>query len=238
MTLAGTGTVVMLVGSAGYYGVLAIRVGVSDGQELAGRLMSFEFIPVAYVLALLAVSRATPDARGRARRGAVAAGGVLSIGAVAGGWPPWWERLPGPYLVAGFERSVDAEALAVAGLGTARLGPNQRFGADAGNAPIIGTYGRPGRRPKPRAALHVACTDGRGHGAGQGQRGPVPAGRPPARAQLPASGAYFPVDPNANGYRTPLPLTALEKFDAAGASRLYDSGDIVVYDLQGSDYAP
>ena len=51
----------------------------------------------------------------------------------------------------------------------------------------------------------------------------------------PASG---PVDPNANRYRTPLPMPALDKFDDAGASRLYDSGDIVVYDLQGSDYAP
>jgi hypothetical protein len=55
---------------------------------------------------------------------------------------------------------------------------------------------------------------------------------------LPASGSYFPVDPDANRYRAPLPLTALDKFDDSGASRLYDSGDIVVYDLQGSDYAP
>ncbi len=234
----GTGTAVLLLGSIGYYGVLAIRVGVSGGQELAGRLMSFEFIPVAYVLALLVVCDRPHVRQAAGDMCALGAGGLLSYGAVVGGWPPWWERLPGPYLVAGFERSVDAEALAVAGWAPRALGERQRIGADAGNAPIIGTYGRQDvvRDLAPlytsveptaasialvsKSAVRYLLVDSR------------------LARQLPASGSYFPVDANANRYRHPLALAGLVKFDSAGASRLYDSGDIVVYDLQGSDYAP
>ncbi len=234
----GSGAVALMVASAGYYLVLVIRVGVTDGQELAGRLMSFEFIPVAYALALLAVSSERVVHAAARDLCALGAGGLLTYGAVVSGWPPAWERLPGPYLVAGFERSVDAQALAVAAWAPRALGPSQRFGADAGNAPIIGTYGRQDV-VRNLAPLYTSSS-------------PTAADIALARTtavryllvdermaqQLPASGAYFPVDPNANRYRHPLPLAPLEKFDSAGASRLYDSGDIVVYDLQGSDYAP
>ena len=55
--------------------------------------------------------------------------------------------------------------------------------------------------------------------------------------QLPASGAYFPVDPNAGRYISPLPRSDLEAPDrVAGVSRIYDSGDICLYDLRGSAY--
>ena len=55
--------------------------------------------------------------------------------------------------------------------------------------------------------------------------------------QLPASGAYFPVDPNADRYISPLPRSDLEAPGrVAGVSRIYDSGDIYLYDLRGSAY--
>ena len=55
--------------------------------------------------------------------------------------------------------------------------------------------------------------------------------------QLPASGSYFPVDPNAGTYTHPLPPADLAKFNAVpGIDRIYDSGNIVVYDLMGSAY--
>ena len=55
--------------------------------------------------------------------------------------------------------------------------------------------------------------------------------------QLPASGEYFPVDPNAGTYTHPLPLADLTKFNhVPGVARIYDSGNIVIYDLKGSAY--
>ncbi len=54
---------------------------------------------------------------------------------------------------------------------------------------------------------------------------------------LPASGQYFPVDPNVGKYTRPLPLADLTKFDhVPGVARIYDSGNIVIYDLKGSAY--
>jgi hypothetical protein len=235
----GVGANAMLVVSAGYYVVLAVRIGVSDGQELAGRLMSFEFIPVAYVLALFAVTVERQRKRAAAREiAALATGGVLGVGAVTGGWPPWWERLPGPYLVAGFERSVDAEAVAASVWTHASLGANQRFGADAGNAPLLASYGNQDvvRNLGPVYTVSGPTSEVLSLVKSSAARYLLVDER--LATMLPASGAYFPVDPNANRYRAPLPISALDKFDDAGASRLYDSGDIVIYDLQGSDYAP
>ncbi len=54
---------------------------------------------------------------------------------------------------------------------------------------------------------------------------------------LPASGQYFPVDPNVGKYTRPLPLAGLTKFNQVpGVARIYDSGNIVIYDLKSSAY--
>jgi hypothetical protein len=56
---------------------------------------------------------------------------------------------------------------------------------------------------------------------------------------LPASGQYFPVDPNAFRYKHPLAAAGLTKFNhVAGVNRVYDSGNIVIYGLGGAGYAP
>jgi hypothetical protein len=51
---------------------------------------------------------------------------------------------------------------------------------------------------------------------------------------LPASGQYFPIDPHAGSYTHPLSLRGLTKFDQApGVDRIYDDGNIVIYNLDG-----
>ncbi len=57
------------------------------------------------------------------------------------GWPPYWERLPGPYQVAGYERSVGPEEIARAQWTLAVLGPGNRFAIDFGSSPVLGSYG-------------------------------------------------------------------------------------------------
>ena len=52
--------------------------------------------------------------------------------------------------------------------------------------------------------------------------------------QLPAGGSYFPDDPQQGRHTAPIPRRSLTKFDGVpGIDRVYDSGDIVIYDVQG-----
>ena len=98
----------MMIGcTLGWILSLGIRLGTPDGQELAGRAATFIYIPVS-VIAALALTRLVNSGPMR-RLGAavtavvVAAVVALLIDGLANGWPPFWERLPGPHQVASFE---------------------------------------------------------------------------------------------------------------------------------------
>ena len=101
----------------GWFVSLGIRLGTSDGQELAGRAATYIYIPVS-VIAALALTRLVNSAPMR-RLGAAATAFVaaavvaLLIDGLSNGWPPFWERLPGPHQVASFEASVDPQEVAV-----------------------------------------------------------------------------------------------------------------------------
>lgn len=237
--------VAMAIVAASWYVIVAARLAVADGSELAGRAATFVYVPVAYTVALAVgylaglAPRNLADSSWRWQKRAVAVAAltvmpVLIFDGLANGWPPYWERLPGPYLVAGSERSVGPEEIATARWVLAALGPGNRFAADAGNSPVLGTYGdqnpvladgflytsaayTPSDIAQVQAlAIHYVLVDLR------------------LATSLPASGQYFPVDPNADRYAHPLPLRDLTKFNQApGVQRIYDDGNIVVYNLAG-----
>ena len=52
---------------------------------------------------------------------------------------------------------------------------------------------------------------------------------------LPVYGVLFEAsEPDAWRHTTPIPLAALQKFDGLrGVTRIYDSGDIIIYDVRG-----
>jgi hypothetical protein len=54
---------------------------------------------------------------------------------------------------------------------------------------------------------------------------------------LPVSGQYFAVDPGAGKYKHPLSNADLDKFNTQGIKpgidRIYDSGNIVIFELPG-----
>jgi hypothetical protein len=156
---------------------------------------------------------------------------------LANGWPPYWERLPGPHQVAGFERSVGSEEIATANWTLSALGPGNRFAADVGIYPVLAGYGYQNplhdigylytsakytlsiARSVREQAVRYVLVDRR------------------LSKSLPASGSYFPGD-TTNSHK-PTPPADLTKFDhVRGVARMYDSGNIVIYDLQGSQYAP
>jgi hypothetical protein len=230
----------------------ALRVVAAAGGELAGRASTFIYIPVALVAAItLCDIRRGPGRRRRQdghdtgpRRLAVLGGAapvmvavVILMGGVASGWPPIWERLPGPYLASGFERSVDPQGVAAAGWALRALGPGHRWAQDFTANTLLSTIG-----DQNTVRAVGVLFDGKGADAGARslvERQDIQFLAVDLRdsRQLPASGAYFPVDPNAGRHRSPLPRADLEAPDrVAGVSRIYDSGDISLYDLRGSAY--
>ena len=241
--------VALAIGAVTWFVVVAVRLVVANGSELAGRASTFAFLPAGFIAAL-AVIRLTdntlrsPAVRANVRRrapvvvaGAVAAALVLVLNGLVNGWPPYWERLPGPFQVAGAERSVGPEQVASADWALAVLGPGNRFATDEGDLPVLGGYGdqtmvgEDGDLYTAPAVTPVAAELVQAQSIGY-----VLVDRRLSE-MLPASGQYFPVDLNSGTYTRPLPLADLTKFDRVpGVSRIYDSGDIVVYDLQGSAF--
>jgi hypothetical protein len=233
--------VAMAIGSLGWFAALALRVGTPDGQELAGRTATFVYIPVSLVIGLSLIRLVNA---GLARRWesvtiAVAVAGTLTLlfDGLSNGWPPYWERLPGPHQVAGFERSVGPEEIATAQWTLTALGPGHRFASDIGSYPLLIGYGD--QNPlQGTGYLYTARTF-------------TPAIARQAKAQavqyvlvdrrlsqsLPASGTYFPGSSTTGNQ--PIPIADLTKFtQVPGVARVYDNGDIVIYNLQGARSAP
>jgi hypothetical protein len=254
-------------GAAAYYLLALLRVTTPDGAELAGRGLTFVYIPVSYTLAmalagpgvallrridrLVRARRVAPAAlvgrvgrigRVLARRavpialGALAAGTLL-VGGIASGWPPYWERLPGRYAVDGFESGITPEGIAAAKWARTALPPGQRIAADYTNYLLLGSYGD----QDPVGNLDALYC------------GPAWTSDDAALASQQAIG-YLLVDVRMSeqtavtgGYFTdssevcpaPIPRPDLTKFDSVpGFNRIYDSGNIVIYALPGTQNAP
>ncbi|GIH13861.1 hypothetical protein [Rugosimonospora africana] len=246
-----------LIGALVFFASTAVRFVGSEGPELAGRASTFTYIPMSMVAAGVLVGW-RPRLRGPSRPLVVkrAVDGVLSrmrpiwvhpvvlgpvivtllmAGSRVGGWPPYWEQLPGPYLVSGYERSVDQQGVAGAVWTYDWLGPDHRVAADITGATLVSTYGE--QNPVGEASklyydgtwnlddelllqslgVDYLWVDTR------------------ISQQLPISGAYFPVDPQTGQHTAPIPQGNLSKFDdVAGINRVYDSGDIHVYDMRNA----
>ena len=231
----------MAIGSLGWFVALALRIGTPDGQELAGRTATFVYIPVSLVagLALIKLVNTALAHRWESAAIGVAVTGILMLlfDGLANGWPPYWERLPGPHQVAGFERSVGPEEIATAQWTLSALGPGNRFAADIGIYPLLAGYGA----QNPLQGVGYLYTSAKYTPsiaqAAQAQAVQYVLVDQRLSQSLPASGTYFPGD--ANTGNQPMPIADLDKFNRVrGVSRLYDSGDIVIYDLRSAPDAP
>jgi hypothetical protein len=213
--------------------------------------MTFVYIPVGYTLAVAlagpgrAVLRVSArlESRlgsrlGRAARVALAsaAAGILLVGGLATGWPPYWERLPGRYIVDGFESGITPEGIAATIWARDLLGPGQRIAADFTNYLLLGSYGA---QDPVGGVNEIYCS--RSWTAGD-----AAIAREEAVSYLlvdlrmsehAAVTGYF-SGPSA-GCPAVIPRSYLTKFDSvSGINRIYDSGNIVIYALAGAQYAP
>jgi hypothetical protein len=230
---------VLGMGALVYPVTLAVRI-TDGGAELANRANEFLFLALGFALTLGILDFGLQRWSQRTRTLLFAGWAtVLFAGGVIVGFGAW-ARTPGPYLVVADTRSVEPEGVAAAQWAQTYLGPNNRLFTDRINRMLMGTYGR--QRP---VTGYVDTTPSWVvfYSASLGQRERdllreskvhyVVVDRRIA-GHLPVVGAYF-----ERGERTfaervlPLPASRLEKFDTtAGVTRIFDSGDIQIYDVR------
>lgn len=225
----------LIIGSLGYFGSLLVRIISSQGAELAGRSWSFIFIPVAFVLAVgirEALKRWLDNRKPYIVFTVLIV--FIFVGGIMGGEPAYYERLPGPYLGGSYMRAIEPQGVAAAKWLDTHLGPNNRIASDFTNYTLMGTYGE---QDPVRGVYSIFYSLGRdSQGIKEIQNYSVRYLVVDYRLALtvPASGRYFDiVDPHSYHLTNPINPAALTKFDNwDDINRIFDSGDIVIYDLK------
>ena len=231
----------MMIGCLGWFGFIAIRLATLSGQELAGRAATYTYIPVS-MLAALALTRLVNSGSMR-RWGAVITAVMLAsvvtliIDGLANGWPPFWERLPGPHQVSSFESSVGPEEVATSYWTQTYLGPGNRIAADSGIYPLLLGYGD--QNALQQISLMYATPTWTPPVVGVAYANAVTYVLTDNRLSttLPLNGTYFPGD--TTPVTKTIPAANLNKFNHVnGVARVYDDGNINIYDLKSLGYVP
>jgi hypothetical protein len=230
--------VVIAIAAAGYPASLALRL-TSAGAETSQRASEFLFLSLGLLggdwLAGKPSWRFVP--RGNAL--VVAGLGVVFAGGTIVGDPPQ-ARIPGPYHVAAEQRSIEPQGLDTAAWVRNWLGLGNRFIADRINGKLIGSYGAQYPVTAFNQSVGTAYVMFASH-VGPDELEVLKRGRIDyilvdlrMARDTPVFSVYFEsAEPDAGHHTQPIPLASLEKFDALpGATRVYDSGDIVIYDVR------
>jgi hypothetical protein len=234
------------VGALSIFVVLVVRVASGDGGELAGRAMSFALIPVSLVVAAIVVGRVRKK-RDRPKHGlrryqnyGLAAVGtaflvVLAVGGIAGGLPSYYARLPGPYRVSAYERSVDAHNIDASVWAAANLPHGGGIASDDFTASMFSSLGYQAYQRNISALFLSSSYTTADRSIVTEKRITYVVGDKRITEQLPAAGYYFSPDPHQGNYKKPLPSQTIDKYnDIPGVSRVFDDGTIVIYDLAGA----
>jgi hypothetical protein len=237
-------TLVLALAALLYPGSLALRF-TAAGSETSQRAAEFLFIALGVLGADWLVG--SRPARWRPRGQVLVVSLVLTVfaGGIVSGDPPQG-RLPAPYHVAAEQLSIEPQGTDTAAWALEHLGPNNRLVADRTNAKLLGSIG--GQYPVTaanehlgtaylmfnptltdvdldlmrRAAIRYVVVDLR------------------LSRDVPVYKYYFEnAEPDAGRHTTPIPLASLQKFDGMdGVTRIYDSGDIIIYDVRALVDAP
>jgi hypothetical protein len=224
--------------AAGYLGTLFLRL-IPKAWEIGARASEFLFIGVAFLLAFVFVWVADLGRPWVTRALLASASALLVAGGITAGWP-YDLRLGLPYRVAVNEHVLEPEGSAAADWTVSKLGSGQRIGADESNARLLII-----RRQNPLA----------GSSPNVGEVILYPDLTPAMVDVLTGNDIRYVVmdrrrvrDDKAVGYFFTsgraeraglLPTTWTSKFDRQpGVSRIYDSGDVAIYDVGGLRYDP
>lgn len=217
---------------------LALRI-TSAGTETSNRASEYVFLGIAIIAAL-----ALPELLSRFRRARLALGAwatlavVAALGGIIVGWAPY-ARLPGPYLPAASDRSVEREGIDAALWMRRALGPGHRVATDRINMLLAAYDGlqnplstNPG--PVSMAELFLAPDFSQEDRTAIQEAGIqyLLVDLRLSRA-LPDDGSYFePSGPALYAGHPPSVATLTRFAQISSMDRVFDSGDIQIYGLQ------
>lgn len=225
--------IVLSLAATAFFGVVLLRLAPA-AWETANRASEFLFIGLAFVLALVTLDRLS----GRlARFGTGFLTACLSLvfcGGVIAGWQPLF-RLAHPYQVKVGTSVIQPESRQLATWASLNLGPRKRFAATQSDGRMLLAYAgeRPlvGGNPDVRDILNTPTLE----------RWQLPLLRRNhlryvavdlrERTASNIAGYFFGIRPGKGVPDVLLDPGVATKFDTIGANRLYDSGNIFVYDL-------
>jgi hypothetical protein len=225
---------VFAIAGAAFFGTVVLRL-VPGAWETANRSSEFLFLGVSFTIALAGIDRWRPRAAPWAGATLTAVGlSVVFAGGLISGWQPNL-LLSQPYRIKADSHVIDPEGRQLARWAEMRLGPGRRIAASDADARLLATYA---------AASSVA--------------GVYPdvvdilktTSLPPWQISLlrenhiryiavdrrlrsfdTLAGYFFDVGARGRAPDDLLPVGVISKFGAVGADRIYDSGNIVVFDL-------
>lgn len=229
---------VLALGALAYPASLALRL-TQSGAEASNRASEFLFLPVAFVLSMGVVERWLPGRSDRKRSMVFTAWAtIIFLGGVVIGWAPW-ARLPGPYLVVADPRSIERQSLTAAEWARDYLGPGNRIATDRTNRQRMGSYGEQhpvtayGDRVEVSEVFFSLEVGPEEHDILKRGRVRYLVVDHRLSSGLPMVGVYFEQgEPDSFRHTTPLNPAALTKFDGLkNVNRLFDGGDVVIYDV-------
>jgi hypothetical protein len=230
-----------------FYPVSQLFRFTTTGAELTDRSAPFLFVPIAAVMAIC-IAQFWPVRLLNWKRSLFLSSAVafLFLGGIILGTGPSSALLPGPYAVIADTRSIEPEGIQAALWTRSYLGPNNRVATDRINQILMGGYG--GQRIISTISDKIDVSPvffslQLGHDELSILKD--------ARVQylvvdlrltrsLPLLGFYYEQsESGAYKHTTPISLQALTKFGAVTQiNRVFDSGDIVIYDVGGTVNAP
>jgi len=228
------------IGAVGYPVSQAFRL-VQINADIPGRSVEFIFVALALVMALGLTDYLLSSSKPNEMQGywiAAAICSVIFVGSAAVGWKP---LPPGPYLVSASTRSVDEQSVVTAQWFQDRLGPNNRIAADRINGVLMVAYGHQYQVtlsedwiPIPDIFMSSWIGPEEGFVLWEGQVEYLVVDKRLSTG-LPYLGFYFEQsETGAFQYTEPLSPEVLAKFDRMSkVSRLYDNGNIRIYDVRG-----
>jgi hypothetical protein len=232
----------MMIGCLGWFVDIGVRLGTPNGQELAGRAATFVYIPLSVLtaIALTKLVNSGPVRQWGAAVTAVLMASVVSllIDGLANGMPPFWERVPGPHLVAAIDSSVNPQEIAVSKWTLQELGPGNRIVADAGIFYQLIGYGN--QNPQQQISQLYSTPTWTPAVAQFAQSLQVQYVETDTRLtqSLPPSGQVYFLGDAAPPTKT-IPLANLTKYNKiTGVARVFDDGDINIYDIVSQGYVP
>lgn len=215
------------------------------GAELANRAIEFLFVALALVLAVgamhILLTHSASWKRMTIVTGAVA---IIYFGQMVLGSGQPWALLPGPYLVSADARSIEPEGIGAANWANTYLGPGHIIASDRENTLLMATFGNQVAETGASANISVSWV----LLSPQFAPGVVTILQQDniqyvvvdlrLSTALPAVGTYF-NSANSQPATTPISRAALTKFDGMQqVSRVFDSGDIIIYNVESIAKGP